>query len=40
MELYFQKIEKEMPIPDENIKQISCTLPITKSNTNDYSSHK
>jgi len=40
MELYYQKIEEEMPILEENIKQISCTLPILKLNTNDYNSHK
>lgn len=42
MERQYQKIEEEMPIPDENIKQQSsrATVPNSKLNTFDYNNHK
>lgn len=42
MEMQFQQLEEEMPIPDENIKQIPCVIPNSKLklNTKDYSNHK
>lgn len=42
MEMQFQKIEEEMPIPDENIKQQNtCTVvPNSKLNIKDYNNHK
>jgi len=40
MEMQFQQLEEEMPIPDENIKPIPCVIPNSKLNTKDYSNHK
>lgn len=42
MERQYQKIEEEMPIPDENIKQQSsrAAVPNSKLNTTDYNNHK
>lgn len=40
MEMQFQQLEEEMPIPDENFKPIPCVMSNSKLNTKDYSNHK
>jgi len=40
METEFQKLEEEMPIPDESIKKISYNISNSKLDAKDYSNHK
>lgn len=40
MEAQLNKIEEEMPIPDENIKSKSYAMSNSKLDTKDYSSHE
>lgn len=40
MELQYQKIEEEMPIPEDNIKQGSHPVPNSNLVMKDYSNYK
>lgn len=40
MEMQYQQIENEMPIPDEHTKQKLCAVPNSKVVMNDYSNYK
>lgn len=40
MERQYEKIEQEMPIPDENVKPSSTAVSNSRLNTKDYSNHK
>lgn len=40
MEMQCEKLDEEMPIPDENTKQNLSNVPNSKLDSKDYNSHK